>query len=68
MEFSEKRCIFISNLFQLYESMAEDLHNLLHDKLKEYFGFTSFKGYQEAVITNVLEGKDTFAPRCRVRD
>ena len=60
MEFSEKRCIFISNLFQLYESMAEDLHNLLHDKLKEYFGFTSFKGYQEAVITNVLEGKDTF--------
>ncbi|MBQ2020200.1 MAG: ATP-dependent DNA helicase RecQ, partial [Rikenellaceae bacterium] len=40
--------------------MAEDLHNLLHDKLKEYFGFTSFKGYQEAVIKNVLDGKDTF--------
>ena len=33
---------------------------LLHDKLKEYFGFTSFKGNQEAVIRNVLEGKDTF--------
>ena len=60
MEISEKSSIFTSNLFQLYESMAEDLHNLLHDKLKEYFGFTSFKGYQEAVIKNVLEGKDTF--------
>ena len=40
--------------------MADDLHNLLHDKLKEYFGFNSFKGYQESVIKNVLEGKDTF--------
>lgn len=34
--------------------------SLLHDKLKEYFGFSSFKGTQEAVIRNVLEGKDTF--------
>ena len=34
--------------------------SLLHDKLKEYFGFSSFKGNQEAVIRNVLEGKDTF--------
>ena len=34
--------------------------SLLHDKLKEYFGFSSFKGKQEAVIRNVLEGKDTF--------
>ena len=33
---------------------------LLHDKLREYFGFTSFKGNQEAVISNVLAGKDTF--------
>ena len=32
----------------------------LHGKLKEYFGFSSFKGNQEAVIRNVLEGKDTF--------
>ena len=32
----------------------------MHDKLKEYFGFSSFKGNQEAVIRNVLEGKDTF--------
>lgn len=34
--------------------------SLLHDKLKLYFGFSSFKGNQEVVIRNVLEGKDTF--------
>ena len=34
--------------------------SLLHDKLKEYFGFSSFKGNQEAVIRNVLAGRDTF--------
>ena len=34
--------------------------DMLYDKLKEYFGFTSFKGNQEAVIRNVLAGKDTF--------
>ena len=33
---------------------------LLHGKLKEYFGFSSFKGNQEAVIRNVLAGKDAF--------
>ncbi len=32
----------------------------LHAKLKDYFGFAAFKGNQEAVIRNVLEGKDTF--------
>ncbi len=29
-------------------------------KLKEYFGFESFKGNQEAIIANLLEGNDTF--------
>ena len=33
---------------------------ILHEKLKEYFGFNSFKGNQEAVIRNLLEGRDTF--------
>ena len=33
---------------------------ILHEKLHEYFGFSSFKGNQEAVINNVLSGKDTF--------
>ncbi len=32
----------------------------MHDKLKEYFGFSAFKGNQEAVIRNVLAGNDTF--------
>ena len=32
----------------------------MHEKLQEYFGFSSFKGNQEAVINNVLSGKDTF--------
>ena len=32
----------------------------MHEKLKEYFGFSSFKGNQEAVIRNVLAGRDTF--------
>ncbi|MBR5455247.1 MAG: ATP-dependent DNA helicase RecQ, partial [Rikenellaceae bacterium] len=33
---------------------------VIYDKLKEYFGFSSFKGNQEAVIKNLLAGKDTF--------
>ena len=33
--------------------------NLLREKLKEYFGFTSFKGNQEEVIMNLLSGRDT---------
>ena len=33
---------------------------LLKKHLKEYFGFSSFKGNQEAVIRNVLAGHDTF--------
>ncbi len=32
----------------------------LHAKLKAYFGFSAFKGNQEAVIKNVLAGRDTF--------
>lgn len=32
----------------------------LHQSLQSYFGFDSFKGNQEAIIRNVLAGKDTF--------
>ncbi|MDR0544204.1 MAG: DNA helicase RecQ [Odoribacteraceae bacterium] len=32
----------------------------LHAKLKRYFGFDNFKGQQEAIIENVLAGKNTF--------
>jgi len=31
-----------------------------HDYLKKYFGFNTFKGNQELIIKNVLEGRDTF--------
>ena len=42
--------------------MAQSLidRELLREKLKEHFGFTSFKGNQEEVILNLLSGKDTF--------
>lgn len=40
--------------------MKQNEDSLLREKLKEYFGFSSFKGNQEAVIRNVLDGKDTF--------
>ncbi len=33
---------------------------ILQSKLKEYFGFSKFKGNQEAVIHNLLSGNDTF--------
>ena len=38
--------------------MASDVN--LTAKLKQYFGFNSFKGDQEKIIRNVLDGNDTF--------
>jgi ATP-dependent DNA helicase RecQ len=32
----------------------------IHDYLKKYFGFDTFKGNQEPIILNVLSGRDTF--------
>jgi len=32
----------------------------LHDALKTYFGFNTFKGTQQEVISNLLDGKNTF--------
>ena len=32
----------------------------LTEQLKHYFGFDTFKGDQEAIIRNVLDGNDTF--------
>lgn len=34
--------------------------NKIQQYLKKYFGFDTFKGNQEAIIQNVLDGKDTF--------
>ncbi|MDX9811167.1 MAG: DNA helicase RecQ [Bacteroidales bacterium] len=38
------------------------MHNdpTIHDHLKKYFGFDTFKGNQESIIQNVLSGRDTF--------
>ncbi|MBR2457348.1 MAG: DNA helicase RecQ [Bacteroidaceae bacterium] len=38
--------------------MAENL--ILTDTLKKYFGFDTFKGDQEQIIQNLLDGNDTF--------
>jgi ATP-dependent DNA helicase RecQ len=37
-----------------------DVETSLHEYLQKYFGFKKFKGQQEAIITSLLEGKDTF--------
>ena len=33
---------------------------LIHAKLKEFFGFSSFKGEQKQIISNLLQGNDSF--------
>lgn len=35
-------------------------NDILLDKLKSHFGFSSFKGNQREIITNLMEGNDTF--------
>ena len=34
--------------------------NTIHKGLKKFFGFDTFKGNQEAIISSILAGKDTF--------
>ena len=37
-----------------------DVKKSLFDNLQIFFGFDNFKGDQESIITNILEGKNTF--------
>ena len=37
-----------------------EIEKSLFDNLQVFFGFDAFKGEQEAIITNVLQGRDTF--------
>lgn len=37
-----------------------EIEKSLFDNLQEFFGFNTFKGDQEAIITNILNNKDTF--------
>ncbi len=38
----------------------ESSGKILHNNLKKYFGFDTFKGNQEEIIANVLAGNDSF--------
>ena len=40
--------------------MAVKTDQTLKEVLKNFFGFSGFKGHQEAIIENVLDGNDTF--------
>jgi len=40
--------------------MALQVEKSLNEYLKKYFGFNNFKGTQEDIIKNVLDGNDTF--------
>jgi len=40
--------------------MSATLELSLQETLKKFFGFGKFKGNQEKIITNILDGKDTF--------
>lgn len=42
----------------LYHDMTDKVN--LSEALKKYFGFDKFKGDQESIIRNVLDGNDTF--------
>lgn len=45
----------------LSEIVMENMVALdLKDALRKYFGFDQFKGKQESIITNLLDGKNTF--------
>ena len=37
-----------------------EINKSLFDNLQNFFGFDNFKGDQEAIITSILQGKDTF--------
>jgi ATP-dependent DNA helicase RecQ len=37
-----------------------EIKKTLFDNLQSFFGFDTFKGEQEAIITNILDRKDTF--------
>ena len=40
--------------------MSKNTHANVHEALQHYFGFSKFKGTQEAIIDSVLRGENTF--------
>lgn len=47
-------------MFKQDTSLTDTMDYPLHDMLKKFFGFDSFKGNQEKIIKNLLSGNDTF--------
>ncbi len=51
----------ISNLYIFYSQLVTmEVQQLLFDNLQSFFGFDTFKGEQQAIITNILSKNDTF--------
>ena len=48
------------SIIHLRTQLTMGERNNIHIALKKYFGFDTFKGYQEAIINSVLAGRDTF--------
>src|SRR5690606_18586640 len=44
----------------IFAKGAMEIEKRLFDNLQEFFGFDTFKGDQEAIITNILQKQDTF--------
>ena len=57
-------CIYKKLFVSLQPNWIFTYMNVTHEELvkalQTYFGFDTFKGNQEAIIRNVMEGKDTF--------
>ena len=52
--------VILSNNNTEYFIQKMDVKKSLFDNLQTFFGFDNFKGDQEAIITNILEGNNTF--------
>ncbi len=48
------------NSFRIRMVVDNDTRTTLREKLKDVFGYSQFRGDQEAIICNLLEGKNTF--------
>lgn len=48
------------NLVKRFQTPMDIDSNVVHSKLKEFFGFSNFKGDQEKIIMHLISGHDTF--------